>query len=374
MDPALLTRLTSGNFWIDPEPSFLRIGAGLVPDLPELAGHVVFETSGSSGKPKGVALSKTALLASAAAVNRHLRVDGHSRWGLALPLHHVGGFGVAARAREAGCPLIDLLGKWDPSAFRMKSMSEGVTHTSLVPTQVHDLVKERLTSPPELVAIVVGGGRLDEATGQAARELGWPVLASYGMTEAGSQIATQGLELLDIPYKAAPIPLLPVWNARTAGDGALEISGEALFSGYLSDGRFAPRADEWHRTSDRVRIDGKNLTPLGRADLLVKVLGELVNPESIESELLEISAGRLEAGTFVVAAIPDERAEHLLVPVFEAGPPDDILLDILDSYTRGAPGYRRLAPMVVVGKLPRSGLGKPLRAEIARLCRESPAS
>ena len=77
---------------------------------------------------------------------------------------------------------------------KLRLADRGVTHTSLVPTQVHDLVKADLRAPETLKAIVVGGGHLDAATGRLARTLGWPVLASYGMTEAASQIATQTLE------------------------------------------------------------------------------------------------------------------------------------------------------------------------------------
>lgn len=366
MDPALLIR---DDFWEDPRP----LSANAVPDIPELEGHVVFETSGSSGVPKGVAISKAALLASARAVNEHLRVKGSSRWGLCLPVHHVGGFGVVARCHAAGCGLSDLRGKWNAKEFRRRAGDEGVTHGSLVPTQVHDLVKAGLTAPAGLAAIVVGGGKLDESTGQAARTLGWPVLASYGMTETASQIATQPLDLLDAPYQSAPIPLLPGWDARLADDGRLEIRGEALFSGYLSEGVFIPRPAEWHRTSDRVELHGKMITPLGRADLLVKVLGELVDPEAIERELMEISSGRLATGSFAVVAIPDERAEHLLLPVFEKGLPETILLDIIHLYHGSVPGYRRLGQPVIMEKLPRSGLGKLRRAEIAAICREKHA-
>ncbi|MES2474668.1 MAG: AMP-binding protein, partial [Verrucomicrobiota bacterium] len=177
MDTALLT---SRAFWEDATP----VMAG---DR-ELVGHVLFETSGSTGSPKWIALSKEALLISAQAVNAHLQVTKHSCWGLALPTHHVGGFGVAARAWQAGCRMAVFAGKWNPSLFREEMAAHQVTHTSLVPTQVHDLVQAKLAAPASLRAIVVGGGHLDEATGQAARDLGWPVLASYGMTEACSQI------------------------------------------------------------------------------------------------------------------------------------------------------------------------------------------
>ncbi|MES2922847.1 MAG: AMP-binding protein [Verrucomicrobiota bacterium] len=357
MDTALLT---SDAFWNDPAP----FAAGEIPDIPELAGHVLFETSGSSGKPKWVALSKQALLASAAAVNRHLAVTRESCWGLALPLHHVGGFGVAARAYEAGCGFQNFNPRWDARAFRDWLERNAITHTSLVPTQVHDLVRENLTAPATLRAIVVGGGHLDPLTGQAARDLGWPVLASYGMTEAGSQIATQRLDQLQAPYQSAPIPLLPVWDARITPENLLAISGPALFSGYLSGNDFPRRESEWHVTSDRAILENRWLTPLGRADALVKILGELVDPETIERELLSISQGQLTPDSFAVIAIPDERAGHGLVPVFESSVSPSVVVAVLSLYQAQAPGFQRLGPAVVIEKFPRSELGKLRRTAL----------
>lgn len=349
--------LTSAAFWDD--------AGSPVPEIPELAGHVLFETSGSTGNPKWVALSRQALLVSAAAVNRHLGVTPESRWGLALPLHHVGGFGVAARAYEAGSGFKDFNRRWDAREFREWLEQNEITHTSLVPTQVHDLVRAGLTAPAALQAIVVGGGHLDSLTGQAARDLGWPVLASYGMTEAGSQIATQGLDQLHAPYQSAPIPLLPIWDATITPENLLAISGPALFSGYLSDGKFTRRESEWHTTSDRAILADKQLTPLGRSDALVKVLGELVDPESIERELLAISRGQLIPGTFAVIAIPDERAGHGLVPVFEASVSPAVVAGVLSVYQAQAPGFRRLQPAAMIERFPRSELGKLRRTELA---------
>lgn len=368
MDAALLT---DPGFWNDPQP-FVPGGFGSrLPDFPELAGHVLFQTSGSSGRPKWIALSKQALLVSAACVNRHLQVDASSRWGLPLPLHHVGGFGVAARAFEAAAACVTFPGRWDAGDFHRWAADQAITHTSLVPTQVHDLIAAGNEAPASLAAVVVGGGRLDPAQGRAARDLGWPVLASYGMTEAGSQIATQGLELLDSPYQTDGIPLLDHWKARTAGDGTLEISGPSLFSGTLAhDGsgwNYVPRTSEWHRTADRVLLEGGRLSPLGRADTRVKVLGELVDPEAIEGELSALSAGKLLPGSFAVAAVADTRTEHRLVPVFEISSDRNLVLNVLSRYRIQAPGYRRLQPPLFVEAIPRSALGKILRAEIRKL-------
>lgn len=367
---ALVTR----SFWIETTPFSAGNFPGKIPALPELRGHVLFETSGSSGMPKWIALSKTALLASAAAVNRHLGVTRTSCWGLALPLHHVGGFGVAARAHEAGCRFARFDWRWDAAAFAAWLTENEVTHTSLVPTQVHDLVRAGIRTRHSLRALVVGGGHLDVETGLAARALGWPVLASFGMTEAASQIATQELSVLEDNYQPAPMPVLPIWQAETTPDQKLRIAGPALFTGMLllENGAWSlrPRAGPWHQTNDRVLLDDGRLTPLGRADLRVKVLGELVDLETIEQELAVMSGGRLSPGTFVVAALPDPRAEHRLVPVFDASVDPDVMRNALSEHARQAQGFRRLCPPVTLAPFPRSPLGKPGRAEIAAMVAE----
>jgi O-succinylbenzoic acid--CoA ligase len=370
MDPTLLT---SAAFWNDPAPVAAGRFPGPIPDIPELRSHVLFQTSGSSGTPKWIALSKDALLASAAAVNEHLVVTPASCWGLALPLHHVGGFGVAARAFVAGCALREFGRKWEAAGFTAWLDENRITHSSLVPTQVHDLVAAESQAPATLRAIVVGGGHLDAATGESARELGWPVLASYGMTEASSQIATQGLASLDTIYQPSPIPLLPIWRAEVSREQKLRIAGPALFSGMLvmenHDWVFKPRASEWHETQDRVMIAGGFLTPLGRADSLVKVLGELVDPEEVERELAALSDGNLAPGSFIVAAVPDARAEHALVPVFDTAADRQTIDAVLSAYAGKTPGFRRLRPAVILDSLPRSPLGKPRRGEIAEQIR-----
>jgi O-succinylbenzoic acid--CoA ligase len=356
MDASLLT---GAEFWSD--------STSPTSDIPELSGHVLFETSGSSGVPKWVAISKQALLISAAAVNRHLGVTRESCWGLVLPSYHVGGFGVAARAYEAGCGFHEFGERWHMEKFRDWLESCGVTHTSLVPTQVHDLVQGKLTAPANLKAIVVGGGRLEKATGQAARDLGWPVLASYGMTEASSQIATQTLASLTQAYRCSPIPLLPIWEAKTLANDLLSISGPALFSGYVSGGRFFARSADWHPTSDRVTLEGREISPLGRADSLVKVLGELVDPEAIERELISQSQGRLYPGTIAVIAIPDERAGCALVPIFDSTVDPQLFAAALAHFEKNTAGFKRLKPAVSIENFPRSELGKLRRSELAAI-------
>lgn len=323
-------------------------------------GGVHFKTSGSTGAAKWIVLSKEALLLSARTVNEWLRVDAESVWGLALPTTHVGGFGVAARAYAAGCGLVVFEGKWDAKRFAKWVEAEGVTHTSLVPTQVHDLLEARLQGAAALCAVVVGGGRLFDEAGQAARDAGWPVLASYGTTEACSQVATQSMDSLTCPFADFALELLPIWEAEETADGLLRLRGDALFAGRVEVGIFRERKGEWFTTSDRAIVSGRTIRLLGRADSMVKVMGELVDVDVVEKRFKEVATGRVRENGFAVLAMPDERSEHVLVAVFEGNSVEDCVVD----YNWQAAGPERIARWCVFPQFPRSELGKIRKGEL----------
>lgn len=359
-------RVAGDAFWRDDAPVALAAVGEDAPDVAAVpAGHVLFATSGSSGEPKWLALGKPALLASAAAVNGHLEVDADAVWALALPVHHVGGFGVVARARAADCRLACFAGPWIAEDFVRWLDDCRATHTSLVPTQVHDLLAAGARAPEALRAVVVGGGRLEAAVGEAARALGWPVLASYGMTEAASQIATQPLHALGHPYCPAPIPVLPHWEARVNGAGCLEIRGPALFSGVLECGVYRPRAGEWHATRDLATLGVDGLTPLARADALVKIAGELVDPLAIEGKLAGSGGG--EIGPLAVVAVADTRLGSRLVAVVERRTDAALVGDLLAAHNAGVPRSQRIGGPLLVDAMPRGALGKIRRSALSGL-------
>jgi len=126
---------------------------------------------------------------------------------------------------------------------------------------------------------------------------GWPVLASYGMTETGSQIATQSPSYWIYRIKSRLFPC-SISGTFPLMDGRLSVAGPALFSGSatIEAGvrKWQPRTDESHTTVDRVLVRERELTPLGRVDSVVKVLGELVHPEAIERDLMGLSGDELK--------------------------------------------------------------------------------
>ncbi|HEX2751219.1 MAG TPA: AMP-binding protein, partial [Verrucomicrobiales bacterium] len=179
-------------------------------------GCLLFATSGSTGTPALICLTRQAMLANAAAVNAWLDSSRSDIWLRSLPLFHVGGMSIHARAFLSGAQVVCDDEKWDPDRFVRILEKNGVTLTSLVPAQVHDLAAAGHPAPSSLRAVIVGGGALPGGLWKEARHLGWPLLPSYGLTEASSQVATARPGDETLPPR---LELLPCWEGRISGEG-----------------------------------------------------------------------------------------------------------------------------------------------------------
>lgn len=312
------------------------VDAGAVVALADREGlrdHVLFATSGTGGAPKWAALSREALERSARSVNEVLGASSEDVWLRVLPEFHVAGYAISLRARAAGARVWTSEGPWD--ARRFVRRAKGATLCSLVPTQVHDLVSAGLRPPASLRTVLVGGAAMSGRTRAAADALGWPLRATYGMTEAGSTVAIEG--------DGGALELLRIWRARVRAGVEIEIAGGALFTGYLG----APPAGDWFATGDRGAVEGRRLRVDGRCDSIVKVLGERVDLQALE--------GILPAG-HAIAALPDERAGSRLVLVSTGE-----AAGVLEEFNRGVAGFERLSGVVRIERIPRGALGKVRR-------------
>lgn len=328
----------------------------------------LFQTSGSEGLRKWVGLTKEKMLISARAVNAHYNISERDHWLLALPVHHVGGFGVFARSFVSGSQVTPLEGKWDAKAFAQRCGEVGATLASLVPTQVFDLVSAKLTAPKTMRAVLVGGGAMSSEVEQAALQLGWPVRRTYGMTETGSQVASQTKENEEME-------VLPIWNVSTDEDEVLTVRGEALAKGYavLEDGKWRWEeisAEEGLRTRDRVKISKEGarqfLRFVGREANTTKILGELVTLGPIQERIdtLRMKLG-IHAGEAVICDVPDARKEATLVLVV-SGMSDANAERLRKGLNETLRPFECVEEVRRVGRIPRSDLGKVLLKELRR--------
>ncbi len=306
---------------------------------PPLRAHVLIATSGTSGSIKLVALSKEAILASAAAVNERLHSRGHDVWCRVLPQFHVGGLGIFARAHLSGSRVISM--DWDPLAFATAE----ATLASLVPAQVHDLVRQGLPPPPQLRAILVGGGAFDPDLMEDARSRGWPVLATYGMSECCSTIAVSDA-------------VLPHLEARAVADGRLAFRGASLLTGYATDeGLVDPKVNGWFVSDDLGEVEGRVLHVFGRRGDFVKIGGESVDLKRLD-RILDSVRGGVDAA---LIAMPDLRLGHV-IHLATTGKAEEII----ERFNDRVLPFEKIRDVHSVRSIPRSSLGKLLRGELMR--------
>lgn len=316
---------------------------------------------------KAIALKHEAVLASAEAVNRHLSASAADRWMVALPLFHVGGLGILARAHLSGSALI-FHPHWNARSFVNELRTKTCTLTSLVPTQVHDLVVSGLEAPACLRAVVVGGGALDPELYARGRRLGWPLLPSYGLTECASQVATASLATLTgadfpalsiLPHVEVDLRGSRVW-LRSPACAHLVARGKESGAFSLED----PLRRGWLATEDLAERDGDGLRPLGRGDEVVKVLGELVPVAALEQRAQSFFHGRGLRGDMTVLAVAGGREGHRFWLVTDT---HDSLLQweaALAEWNASQPGPSRMKYICWVQKIPRGDLGKVKKGEL----------
>lgn len=285
----------------------LHDGGAVVP--PGVA--VVIATSGSTGAPKGVMLSATALRASAAASLRRLEASKGERWLCCLPVSHVSGLQVLVRALLSESePIIHE--RFDARAV----LDSGADHVSLVPTQLHRLV-ELGADLSVFRTVLLGGAAPRPGLLDQARDLGARVVTTYGMSETCGGCVYDGQPLYNVDLKIG-------------GDGLIRISGPVLFSGYRFGGA-PPSEDGWFTTSDLGELAGGRLRVLGRADDVINSGGEKV----VATAVATVLAAHPAIADVAVIGVPDpEWGELVTAVVVPADPNTPPTLAQLRAYSR----------------------------------------
>jgi o-succinylbenzoate---CoA ligase len=307
---------------------------------------LVVETSGSTGAPKRVVLSRRAVLASVAASAR--RVGASGPWLLALPPSYVAGVQVVCRSLVAGHEPLLL----DERGSVANAVSAGARFVSLVPTQLHRMLEDR--ADVEALAachtVLLGGGPIDPRLRARAEEEGVPVVATYGSAETAGGCVYDGYPLDGVALAVGT-------------DGRIRIGGPTLFDGYQDDPVLTSEAlvDGWFLTADAGRLDEDGrLHVLGRIDDVVVSGGVNVPGPAVAARLREHPA--VEQAE--VVGVPDDEWGNRLV-AFVVGDLD--LDEARDWVARMHPRSWAPRQVVVVDALPHLANGKVDRVRLVGL-------
>ena len=234
-------------------------------------------------------------------------------------------------------------------------------------------------APAGLDVLLLGGAAAPRELLARAHQAGYPVCATYGLTEATSQVATAR------PWRAGVAdrpPMLPLQGTEVrivldgrdvpAGvPGEIMVRGPTVMKGYFDDPAATARVirDGWLHTGDIGFLDqAGGLHVLDRRDDLVVSGGENVYPVEVEAVLLEHPS----VAEAAVAGVPDPDLGARVVAwiVVKNGAATDARVLSVHCSARLA-GYKRPREFRFVSDLPRNATGKLQRRLLTEPARNS---
>jgi long-chain acyl-CoA synthetase len=272
-------------------------------------------TSGTTGRPKAVALSEENILANIDGLKQATGYDEAQVMLAVLPLFHAYGLTVTTLLPLTTGAQVVVPERFVPRQILQLIDKYRVSCLIAVPGQYRVLIKDPTPiDSSSLWLCIAGAERLPESVAhEFQRRFNYPLIQGYGTTELSPVVAFSPPDDNCPGSVGRPLPNI---NLTIRGEkdeilstgeiGEVCVSGPSVMLGYLGDPEATAqkiRNGVLH-TSDKGYLDAKGfLFLLGRADDLVKVSGEKVYPSEVENALESID-GVDEAA---VIAFPDEK-------------------------------------------------------------------
>jgi acyl-CoA synthetase (AMP-forming)/AMP-acid ligase II len=333
-------------------------------------------TSGSTGAPKAVILTRANLEAGTAAVTGTFGLDAGDTTLALLPWTHGHGLiGVLASTMASGGAIV--LGAQGDAGAALEAIAAGrVTWISVVPPLLALLaeVAARSQARGRLRFIRTASAPLPVALAARAETVfGCPVAEAYGMTETAHQAAANPPDLGRRRLGTVGLPTGTRWRlaGEPIGEGRLlEVTGPGLFRGYLGQPALTAEAltpDGWYRTLDvgALEPDG-HLRLLGRRSEFINRGGVKVAPAEVE----EAVAAHPGVAACLAASVPHPvlGEEVGLLVVARPGARLDAA-DVRRHCAERLADAKRPGVIRLVDRLPTLANGKPSRRLAGELLR-----
>ncbi|HED37007.1 MAG TPA: o-succinylbenzoate--CoA ligase [Ignavibacteria bacterium] len=327
---------------------------------------VVLFTSGSTRKPKAVALTFNNIISSATNGNELFHHRKGDKWLASLPFYHIGGFSILVRASLFGCTIV-IPEKLTTNAIKEAIDNYSPTHISLVTTQLKRLLEINAIPNKELRMTLLGGGFLESSLIKKSLIKGWHPVKSYGSTETASFVTAlknhdyyfaeesagkplSNIEILIVDKNKNPL--------QPMKSGEIVIKSESIAKYYLNNPEETSLkfSDGVYYSGDYGYLDEKGYLyiEVRREDLIISG-GENINPLEVEREIRKfdnieevcvLGEDNKEWGQLVIAAIVTKNRNTFSL---------EVLRDFLNNKLAS---YKHPRKIYFMSKLPRTELGK----------------
>jgi fatty-acyl-CoA synthase len=333
------------------------------PVIDENDPHVIFFTSGSSGRPKGVELSHRASV---------LRVLGSTKmWPIGGPMvcmfpqFHMAGWYGPMTVWRSGDEVV-YVERGDPDALLDAVHSRRAIRLYAIPAvwrrlldadrSAYDLSSLRAcdtgtsATTPELLKAIA------EAFPSATTSI------TYGSTEAGTVCRLWPKDVLRKPGSVGQAAMGS--EVRLADDGEILVRNDMLMNGYFRnpEATEAALAGGWYHTGDLGEHDDEGFFSIvGRAGDVIRTGGEAVAPVEVDL-VLQSAPGVADAA---VAGTPDESWGEVICAFVVPRPGETVDLASLRRHCEGQLAtFKHPRRLMVVDSLPRTGATRQIQRRI----------
>ncbi|QBJ96890.1 4-coumarate--CoA ligase family protein [Rhodococcus sp. ABRD24] len=342
-------------------------------------------SSGTTGRPKGVMLTHTNLVANVCQIRSPIRIDPGDRILAVLPFFHIYGMTVLLNAALFNRASLVTMPKFDLPEFLRIVSERKCTYVFIAPPVAVALAKHPLVDQFDLSSVHTvfsGAAPLDRALSDAVTaRLGWKVRQGYGMSEMSPVSHAIPFDGDDIPLDSVG-PTLAGMECKlvdpTTGEeveyptgegvsepGELWCKGPNVMVGYLDNPQAtadALDADGFLHTGDIATVDAAgNVTIVDRLKELIKYKGYQVPPAELEALLLT----HPQIADAAVIGVLDNEGEE--VPkAFVVRQPDTELTEeeVIAFVAERVSPHKKVRQVQFIDTVPKSAAGKILRKDL----------
>jgi O-succinylbenzoic acid--CoA ligase len=319
-----------------------------------LGGRESFDqkTSGSTGSPKNIQISRSLMETSARQTLNYLGLKRGGTAMLCISTKYIGGKMVLVRALVNKMNII----LSEPSSNPMDNYDikgQEISLCSMVPLQVQTVLKkEGQGAFQNISTILIGGATIRTLLEKDLSEIqSTRFFHTYGMTETVSHIALR--EIGKAPVNTYTV--LPGNAIQLSPDQTLEVNGP------VTDNR-------WITTNDIIeQISDSQFLYLGRLDNVINSGGIKVNPERLESKLSE-TLQSLGYNEFIRSSAQDSSLGEIIILLIEgeATSSEKTILKSIADYA-GLEQHTKPRRVYFIPSFVRTENGKIRRKETSRL-------
>jgi oxalate---CoA ligase len=336
-------------------------------------------TSGTTSRPKLVALTHEQLCRSAENIIRALQISPDDRCLNIMPLFHIHGIVAAVLSSlHAGASVVCSPGFKGRHFFPWIQEFQPTWYTA-VPT-MHAAIVARAEHYKDILnrhSLRFIRSCSAALPGPVLRDLerwfGIPVLEAYGMTEAAHQIASNPLPPAIRKSGSVGLPTgveIAVFDeqGRPLGsdcEGEIVIRGRSVISSYVDDQSASEQSffSGWFRTGDVGSIDRDGYVFIkGRIKEIINRGGMKISPYEIEEVLLE----HPNVAEAVAFAIPETRlGEQVAAAIVLKRPSGDAATELREFTLRELSDFKVPRRLVFLDEIPKGPTGKLQRVGLA---------